>query len=89
VADNISQIDPLIQAALLLSKLQLQLEQAGYTRRLVKAAIDRARGSAQYKVRAIRPSIQSEAFYDVLLGEVQNLETWIGQERGDAKEVNR
>lgn len=70
---------PLEQATRLIADAQIGLEIRGYPPRLVRNAIERARGAAVAKVAAVSPAIRDQAFLDVLKGELKGVEQWMQQ----------
>jgi len=76
----------LAEATMLMAETQLALEAEGYHEPLVAAAIARARGSAQFKVRFISQDIRGRAFLDVLRHELAGCEKWLQQEMNGCEE---
>jgi len=74
-------VNHLDDATRLLAVVELELETKGYHTPLVKAALARARGMAQCKARPISPNIRDKAFYDLLVDELRDVETWIHQQQ--------
>ena len=69
------------QAIALIERTRIEMEAKGYPPRVVAAAVDRARGTAYSRTMGIRDGIRDEAFYDVLVLELQRVEAWIVKER--------
>ena len=73
---------PLDEAVRLISITQLELEAKGYPPLVVRAAVMRARGTAEFKTRDISAPIREQAFLDILRAELGRAETWVAQEMG-------
>lgn len=74
------QSDPLgvLEAATrMIAATQLELESKGYPPPLVRAAVERARGTAEYKAEHISAAIQGQAFLDILRYELTKTEDWV------------
>lgn len=69
------------QATALMESTRLVLESKGYSEGLVSAAIARARGSAQFKVKYVNDGIRGQAFLDTLRHELAHAETWLRSEQ--------
>jgi hypothetical protein len=67
------------QAADLLRYTHFTLSQKGYADGLIEAAMDRARGMAEYKTRDLSPDLRGPAFLQVLQAELGKVETWMHQ----------
>jgi hypothetical protein len=61
----------------MIAATQLELEAKGYTPPLVRAAVERARGTAEYKAQHISADIQGRAFLDILRYELTKTEDWV------------
>lgn len=72
----------LVELAQLMAMRQLELEAKGITPMLARAAVNRAWGSAQHRVKGIRPELIDMALHDVFLDELRKAEEWTRQERG-------
>ncbi len=56
---------------------EAELVQKGFSRRLAKAAVGRAKGAAEFKTREIAsPTIRDAAFEDILAAELRRCEGW-------------
>lgn len=67
----------LIRATALIARTELDLVARGYARGLVAAALDRARGTAEFHTRALSPSIRGQAFYETLAAELRKVPDWM------------
>ena len=84
VAGSGGQSDPLsvLEAATrMIAATQLELETKGFAPSLVRAAIERARGVAQYKAQPISAAIQGQAFLDLLRDELTKAEDWVQRQK--------
>ena len=68
------------RAAALMASKQLELETKGYSPRLARAAVDRARGSAEQKTMPVSQAIREQAFLDILTAELRQAEGWCSRE---------
>lgn len=73
--------DYLEAATLAQAAAEVELEAKGYASGLVRAALARARGAAEYKVKPISPDIRPRAFYDILGSEITKAENWLLREQ--------
>jgi len=61
---------------------ETELIAKGFSERLARNAVERARGIAMYKSTEISPEIRQRAFYDILLAELLAAEIWAAREKG-------
>ena len=60
---------------------ETELIAKGFSERLARNAVERARGIAMYKSTEISPEIRQRAFYDILLAELLTAEVWAAREK--------
>ena len=71
-------LDLLQEGTRLTALAQLELEAKGYPTGLVMAALSRASGSAEFRVRDIQdPKVKILAYIDILTAEIGRSEAWI------------
>lgn len=75
-------LDPLQEASRRIAYAQVELEAKGYASGLVSAALSRASGSAQFKVRDVQDSgVKNVAYLDTLTAEIGRAEAWIRKQQ--------
>lgn len=55
---------------------EIELEAKGYPARLARVALQRAWGTAERRAADVSPSIQEQAFLDILTAEIGRAEAW-------------
>jgi len=73
-------VGPRDEAVRLMAMTELELVAKGYPEPLVRATVARARGTAQWKVGAVRAEARDAAFLDTLRAELERAEAWVNQE---------
>lgn len=71
----------LAEATQLMLAYELELEAKGYTTPLARAAVERARQMALYRVKSVRPELRTMAFLDTLQAELRSVEDWCKAEQ--------
>ena len=78
---NGNSLSSLEGAVALLASVELELETKGYPRSLIRTAISRARGTAEYTAGRLSEGIRDQGFVDLLAHELTKAESWLIREK--------
>ena len=78
---NGSSLGSLEGAVALLASAELELQAKGYPPSLIRAALARARGTAEYMAERLSEHIREQGFVDLLTREITKAEDWLVREQ--------